>query len=141
MNIVILHHFGGVGGGTNSCIDVARILSELGHHVTICISNPKEDVLNIIKSNGIEVRTDVPPFVVLNYHSASRSRIKAIVKFVRSRRSLRCWEAYLSALKPELIILNSIVQSPLIEVANNIGINCICFVRETICGKVLRQSA
>ena len=134
MKIFILHHFGSMGGGTNSCIDIASILLSQGHEVTICISDPSSEVLELIKQKGVQVRTDLPPFPLLNYHSASRSRIKAMFKFFITNKFLTKWNDYLKELNPDLLLLNSIVQCPLIKVAKQSDIKCICFIRETIYG-------
>lgn len=135
MNITIIHHFGLLGGGTLSCFDIASILSKQGNNVTVAISNPSKKTKEYMVKKQIKYRTDIPSMIELNYHNASRSSIKALVKFYSSKLNKWDWLSFFQKDDSDIIILNSIIQSPLINIVKKCGKKCICFVRETICGE------
>ena len=57
MNILIIHHYPGLGGATLSCYDVARALIETGHHTVVSVpageneARRMADKLNIERGN------------------------------------------------------------------------------------------
>lgn len=130
MNILLIHHFPGVGGGTISALDVIRILRKQGHNVTFAIPNPCQMVVESCKSLGVRIKEiKLPP--LYTYHNASSNAAKCVIKYIVSLKNKSYWKELLVAEAPDLVILNSVSQAPLISVVNSLGIRCIITIRET----------
>lgn len=136
MKILMIHHYGGLGGGLTSCLDIVTMLTELNNDVTVAIPNPSEDVKKVFSGVNIKVDCDVPEIPILNYHSASSSGVSAIIKYLLSYNQTREWKNYLENSSYDIVILNSIVQSPLIHIIKKLNMKCLLFIRETIKGNV-----
>ncbi len=133
-SVLIVHHFGGIGGGTTSAIDIARMFKALSYDVVLGIHEPSSDVRRLIHTAGINYTDNIPRIIEFNYHNATRGQVKAFVKYISSYRYQKAWRRYLETNNVDILVLNSVIQSPLAEVAQKMGIKCMCFVRETICG-------
>lgn len=134
MKISIIHHFGGLGGGLISCLDVAKMLVDLGNDVEVYISNPDQQVRTLFADNGIKLKDNVPEIIELTYHNASSNALIAILKSLKSYKNCKLWMRFFEELDTDLIIFNSLVQSPMIPLAKKAKKKCILFIRETIRG-------
>lgn len=130
MKIMIIQHYGGVGGGTNSCIDVAKILKRMGHNITIAISSPTSEVQSICEEQGVPI-IEVPPVVQLNYHSASGSVFSSLVKMVLSYRWHSAWRRFFDQLEIDVVVLNDSTPLPMANMIKKAGMKCLCTIRET----------
>lgn len=130
MKILLIHHFPGVGGGTISALDLARMLKMLSHEVTMAVPSPCQMIVDNCRENGITLcSVKRPP--LFTYHNASSSSIRCAVKYVLSLRSKRYWKNFFVENKPELVIFNSSPMATLAATLNKMNIPCICCVRET----------
>ncbi len=131
MRILLIHHSARVGGGTISGLDVAKILCKLGHEVIFAAPCHGEIVTSTCNSLNIKLDTvGVPP--LYTYHNASTNGFKCLSKYIVSYINLnKVWRNYIKGVKPDLVILNSVTQAPLIGIINSLGIKSICTVRET----------
>lgn len=131
MKILIIHHSSVVGGGTISGLDVAKMLHLLGHEVVFA-APCKGDIL-ISKCSELNIKLDiagVPP--LFTYHSASTGGFKCISKYlISSIRLNKRWFNYIKSVAPDLVILNSVTQAPLLSIIQKLGIRSICTIRET----------
>lgn len=134
MKFLIIHHFGGIGGGTISCLDIATMLIAGGHKVAIAIPDPCQDVIDTCKIKGITlIPAEVPP-VMFTYHNASGNAIREIIKYVLLQKNTKYWKELISSAKPDIVVLNSMAQIPMVAVTHKLQMKTICFVRETIRG-------
>ena len=132
MRILIIQNYGGLGGGSRSCFDIAKILSKQGHEVYVSISHPDISLQKIAKENSFSIVSDAPDLVTYNFHSASGLSIKTILKHLAERKNLREWNSYLKCADYlDLVILNSSVLSPLANAVKSSGKKCFVFIRET----------
>lgn len=132
MNILIIHHFGGIGGGLKSCIDIAKMMKNCGHCVTVGLPSPDMEVKKLFKKEGIDIRTDIPRVITLNYHSASSSATIALGLYMLSVPLKKRWKSFFNEVQYDTIVLNSMVQSPLVNLVKQSGKKCVVFIRETI---------
>lgn len=130
MKLLIVHHFPGVGGGTISALDVAKMLRMMGHEVKLAIPSPCDMVIQSCNELGVHIRNIIPP-PLFTYHNASSNAIKCIVKYTISKRNCHYWKKFLQEEKPDVVVLNSVAQAPLINIINALGIKSIITIRET----------
>ena len=130
MKILLIHHFPGVGGGTISALDLARMLKQLGHEVTLAVPTPCQMIKDSCKDIDVDLCSVVRP-PLFTYHNASSSFAKCSVKYLISLKATEYWRDFLMKVKPEMVILNSSPMATLSGLLNKMGIPCICFVRET----------
>ena len=105
--VFLVHHYGGVGGGTTSAIDIACMFKALGYDITIGITSPSDKVRQLVEDAEIALRDDIPPVVSFTYHNAARGQLKAFVKYAFSFKYYRQWKEYLNKEKPDILVLNS----------------------------------
>lgn len=131
MKIMMVHHFGKIGGGTNSCFDVCEMLHESGHDVFVVIPNPSQEVEQLAHDIGIRLIPSTEKAICLSCHNADSGTSKAIIKYLLSLKYGGYWVKLFKQEKPDLILFNSSVLGPLINLANKLGFKTICFIRET----------
>ena len=124
MNILIIQHFGGIGGGARSAIDVAQMLKNLNHNVDLMVGDVTNDYLSLIKEKGLNLIIDHPEFPIFNFHNASGSVLKTIYRFISTKKFIKDWNDYIKkSWKYDLVILNSSVLCPLVEIFQKLQIN------------------
>ncbi|KMK90184.1 glycosyltransferase family 4 protein [Rossellomorea marisflavi] len=132
--ILVIHHSNDLGGGTLSCFDVINALKETAdYNITLALPNCKGSAYNSAKKLKIRV-IESPPSLVFSYYNGSSSLLKASIKVMNRYRYLSKWRKFFEKEKPDLVILNSMVQWPLISMLKKLNIKNVCFVRETMRG-------
>lgn len=134
MIILLVHHFPGVGGGTISGLDVASMLKDLGHEVFFSVPDPGTMIKESCDKKGI-VCLNSPKLLLLTYHNASTNGLRCMLKYLTNRTPYKRWKKFLKDVNPDLVILNSSSQAPLIKVVKELNIPCFCCIRETYRGK------
>lgn len=129
MKILLIHHFGGVGGGTNSCLDIASLLVSQGHDVIISIPFPDNSIKKYCAHNNIVLEAVNKPVPCFTYHNASCSLFREFLKHLMYRRYLAWWKSHINKINPDLVMLNSMAQLPLSSIMKSR--KCVCFIRET----------
>lgn len=133
--ILVIHHAGNLGGGTLSCFDVILALKSSEYNIILALPPGDSLAKNKAKSMNIEIMKDAPSPIIFSYYNGSTNILKAIIKFFISYRNKKKWEAVFEKERPDLVILNSMVQWPLLSILYKKDIKSICFVRETMKGK------
>lgn len=130
-HIVLLHHVSDQGGGTKSLMDIAVMLKNK-YDVTVCIPKGSKQTLSL--ANKYEIRTYevITPIPTLNVFSGGPSVFNRVfLKGIWRYRHIDKLVEEILALKPDVIILNSLVTSIIARrIPRNIKV--ICFIRETI---------
>jgi len=138
VRVLMVHHYGQIGGGTNSCFDICRMLIEEGHDVTLIIPKPSNAVIALSGRIGVKLISASVKAVCLSCHNADSGLAKAMTKFVLSTRFLGYWKQLFQKEQPDLIMFNSSIQGPLVRLAHQLGIKTVCFIRETAKEKSVR---
>lgn len=133
--VLMIHHASNLGGGTLSCFDVISAMKDKEYNVTLALPQVEGAAKQKAKNMKIDLLTEVPPPLTFSYYNGSSNIFKALIKIAIICRYKKKWKILLQKEKPDLVILNSIVQWPLISILNSINIGNICFVRETMKGK------
>jgi len=130
IKILIVHHCLSLGGGTKSAYDLVNSISTI-HNVTL--ATPGE-----IDSEGYIKRlfdkAISPKPVTLSHYSAGPNLIKSAILYVCSRVYKHKWLDFFKNQSADIIILNSIVMSPLIPIIKKLGFKVVLFIRETMKG-------
>ena len=128
--IILLHHVAIMGGGTNSLIDIAKMLKD-EHEVIVCVPGGNSNLTAILTHEGLlchEMETQIPSLNVYSGSPAYASRyfLSRLFRFVHGKDVA----AELMSLAPDTIVYNTSVTSPIARwipaEIRNIG-----FVRET----------
>lgn len=132
LKILIIHHFGGIGGGFKSCVDVAKMFKNSGHDVTIGLPELDDSAKSLLKKNAIKFRIDIPNIIEFNYHNASSSSFNTVVKYIISLKNKNKWKEFFLSQDYDIVVLNSLIQVPLIKYIKASKKKTILFIRETI---------
>ena len=131
MKVLLIQNFGGLGGGTRSALDVAKMFIKMGNDVSIIIDNPSPDFCHLASSIKLTIVSEHPPLVLYNFHSASGLSLKTPLRYYKAKNKLSLWEVFFETNIYDLVVLNSSVLCPLLPVLNKKKIKNIVFVRET----------
>ena len=132
MNILIIHHYPGLGGATLSCYDVARALIETGHHTVVSVPAGENEARRMADKLNIEAVDGAPPVIQFTYHNGSSGIVRCVLKYLKMQRYIAKWEKLIDEISPDIVLLNSSVQWPMIKLLKRKGIKSILFVRETM---------
>lgn len=132
MNILIIHHYPGLGGATLSCYDVAGALFEVGYHTVVSVPSGENEARRLAEKLKIEVVDNTPPVIQFTYHNGSSGIARCVLKYLKLQRYITKWEELIDIIRPDIVLLNSSVQWPMIKLFKRKGIKSILFVRETM---------
>lgn len=130
--VLIIQHFAGIGGSTLSCFDIVKALDRTYYEVVLALPAGNSAAKKLAAEFSVQLLENCPPVFNFTYHNASSGLLRTTLKYISSKKYQVQWESILKQVKPELVILNSSVQAPMIKTINRLGIQCICYVRETI---------
>lgn len=137
MKILLIHHSKALGGGTLSLLDIAYILTDLGHEIEIMLPPGNSLAKSLIEEKGFNLYDNNNEFLTFHYYQGGPNIFRLIfraIKHFKKKRKLRIyWEKTFSNIDHDIVILNSVVLWPMLKYARNIA--KIQFIRETIKGK------
>lgn len=135
MKILMIHHSRDIGGGTLSCFDVINSLIDNGHDVSLILPPGKHDAYNEAKRLGITVIDTNFNIITYNYYNGGSNVIRVTARYLITSVYKNRWRKYIEDYNPDVVLLNSLVQWPMLSLLNKLNIKSICFVRETMKGK------
>lgn len=135
MKLLFIHHTGLLGGGTLSCFDVINALKKDNHEILLYLPPGQNAARNYAKKKDIKLTDDNIMPITFGYYNGSSSTLRVMLKFIFLIKYHNEWIKLLNREKPDVVILNSLVQWPMIAILNRLGIKTVCFVRETLKGK------
>lgn len=135
MKILVIHHSGNLGGGTISCFDVVNAINKKEDEIILSLP-PGENAARhkATEMNISTLNENIMP-LIFGYYNGSTNILRVTIKSAFSFKDREKWKKTLRQIKPDLVLLNSIVQWPMISLLNSMNIKSICFVRETMRGK------
>ena len=129
-NIVIIHHFGGLGGAGKSLINNVRLLSGKCNLTVVTPDQPNEILLLLNEVEGVRLRTSsFTPSVPIysgGYHLLSPGLYLHLFKSIAN---LKSFLNLVKEQKPDVIVVNSIIMVWIALFFRNE--KKVCFVRET----------
>jgi len=131
MKILIIQNYGGLGGGSRSGFDVAKMFKNRGDDVSMLTDNPTTHFIDIANNNGIKLITKHPQLITYNFHSASGLAFKTPLKYFLCNKYYNLWVRFFEQTSYDLVVLNSSVLCPFSKLLSKLGIKNIIFVRET----------
>ena len=134
MKILVIHHSGLLGGGTLSCFDIINFLKKNGHNVLLSLPLGNNAARQKAKEEKINVLDDNICPICFGYYNGGANILKVIIRYLLSIKYRKKWDVILKREKPDIVVLNSIIQWPMIPILNKNNIKNICFVRETMRG-------
>ncbi len=138
MKILIIQNYGGLGGGSRSALDVAKVFLELKHSVDMIVDNPSEEFLTIGKKININIIENHPPIMLLTFHNASGLWIKSWFRFLKGKKNKNAWVNFFKNNNQyDLVVLNSSTLCCFCDILNNLNINNITIIRETFKKNIL----
>lgn len=135
MQVLVIHHSGDIGGGTLSCFDIIEALTENEYKVSLLLPPGHSDARVQAEKLGIRVIPNNFNAITFDYYNGGSTFPRILLKFLFASRNRKQWEKLFNTEKPDLVLLNSSVQWPMIKILNKSKIKVICFNRETLRGK------
>lgn len=130
--VLIIQHYTGIGGSALASIDMARVINAIGYNAVVALPEVGSPLVKMLQKYEIEYIEDCPDVINFTYHNASSGIIKASIKHILKTRYKKKWKNILKIVAPDIVLLNSGAQNPMISIVREEGIPCICYVRETI---------
>lgn len=127
-----------MGGGTLSSYDLYNGLSQK-HHVTLLFPFSENNVAyeEALKRGINAQQIDAKP-LTFEYYNGGPTLAKSVLKYILRKKNIKYWIEYIIELNPDIVILNSLVLSPMIKYikrnAKTNKIKVVCFIRETMKG-------
>ncbi|WP_318617952.1 glycosyltransferase family 4 protein [Sporosarcina sp. YIM B06819] len=135
MKILIIHHTGLMGGGTLSCFDIIKALEGNKHSIVLALPPGESAARQLAKNNNINILNDTVVPLVFGHYNGGANILKVLIRALPRLRYIKRWEKILRREKPDVVLLNSMIQWPMISILKKLNIKSVCFVRETIKGK------
>lgn len=132
--ILVIQHFTGIGGASLASLDVVSALLQMGENVYLLLPGKDSPLADLAKCKGYNVVENCPPVINFTYHNASSGIFRATIKWLKNIKYVERWKKIIEEFKPDVVVLNSGAQSPMINIVNSLNIRCICYVRETLRG-------
>lgn len=135
MKIMIIHHSGLMGGGTLSCFDIIKALKK--ENINLVLSLPPGDNAALCEAQGMNINIlyeDIMP-LIFSYYNGGPNIFKVFKNAIIRLKNINKWKKIFQTIDPNMVLLNSMVQWPMIPLLNSMHIKNICFVRETMRGK------
>lgn len=132
--ILVIQHFTGIGGASLASLDVMNALLHMGRDAYLLLPGKDSPLAEMAKSKGYNVVENCPPVINYTYHNASSGAVRAVIKWLININYTKRWKEIMTSFQPDMVVLNSSAQSPMIDVVNELNVRCICYVRETVRG-------
>ena len=136
--ILILHHYGGIGGAGKSLLHICEALLSMQdkYELTVLCPNNPSDMVNELRNIGVRViELDYNP-VIINHYSGSENFIfhpksfKNIFDILKKNN----WDdikGIIEKEKPDIVALNSMTMSWMGPLLKKMMVSTVCFHRET----------
>lgn len=138
MNILVIHHFSEICGGTISGINVADLLTKQHNVFYYAPKNRSNTIYNYISNNKITLIHDRINLFIFNYRNGGNKGIKLLIKtafkfflFLKSKRTIK---KIVKENHIDLVLFNSIIQFPMSKFFKSLNVKTCCFIRETMNG-------
>lgn len=138
--ITIIHHSGVIGGAGVSFLNTVKTLA-ISNEVTVFISDSPKDILAQLtilqKEFDFRIICYGKRIGALTHYSGGDSlmSLRFLYRALLIIKQWNYWNLSINQLKPDIVIINSIILSWMSMLPSIKAVKSICFVRETICGK------
>lgn len=138
MKILVIQHTDIIGGSLNGAIELVRSLSELNKNdqIDFYVQSTRKRREDIYINNGTKVLDNDLKVTTFDYFNGGNGLARTLLKYCMTYKYIRKWRLFLHKEKYDLVILNTSVLWPICSVVNKSGAECICYVRETVKGRV-----
>ena len=134
MKYLLIHHTGQLGGGTLSFVDVIKVLLKEKDEISVVLPTGGNAAKELVENLGIKVdKYDVNP-ITFGYYNGGSPVYKLFIKYLLLIKYRGSWIEIIKQKKPDVVVLNSLVQWPMIPIFKSLNIKTYCFVRETMKG-------
>ena len=128
--VIIIHHFGGLGGAGKSLINNVKIMKEMCDLTVITPNYPDDIFKKLNEIDGISVKAfNSIPSVPIYSGGYNLMSPRLYFHLIKSSLNLKSFIKILKKQNPDIIIVNSIIMSWVSIFLK--GVKKVCFVRET----------
>lgn len=128
--ILYVHHYGGIGGAGISLLNYSKILGKKNELIVYC-PDDLIDMFNYLKEHGIKVKKYNKKPGMIPYYSGSRIGKSFFLGLLDIVRNKKYWENIIIQEDPEIVIVNSMVLTPMGKTIKKCNKKAVCVVRET----------
>lgn len=132
--ILLIHHWGGLGGAGLSLLHIIRAIDNERYQVyVLCPQYPNEMIKALKNENCVIIPIDKPPTIFNHYnggikHAFSFKTIKNLMNIFMDKKRIT---NYINNVCPDILIVNSMTLFWVGKIAKKMGLSTICFHRET----------
>ena len=132
--LLIIHHWGGIGGAGLSLLHIIRAINNEQYQVyVLCPKYPHEMIKALQNENCIIVPMEKPPAIFNHYNGGIRyalsiRTVKNILDIFKDKKII---SKYIQDVSPDILVVNSMTLFWVGKIAKKMGLSTICFHRET----------
>lgn len=128
--ILYIHHYGGIGGAGITLLNYSRILGK-GNELIVYCPDDLIDMFNYLKEHGIKVKKYNKKPGWISYYSGSRFGKSFFLGLLNIIRNKKYWENIIIQEDPEIVIVNSMILTPMGKIIKKCNKKAVCVVQET----------
>ena len=131
--LLVIHHYGGLGGAGVSLINVLEMLRDAYEVVVFCPSSPPDMIVELT-ARGFNSRIPDVITPILPYYSGGPKLYQILFWYhvVNAIRLRNVWHQLILEERPDYVIFNSITLAWMVPLLATSRVRSICFVRETL---------
>jgi len=128
--ILYIHHYWGIGGAGITLLNYSKIIGKKHDLLIYCPENPS-DMFYFLTEHGFKVKKYSKNPGSISYYSGSRFGKSFFIGLLNIFKNKKYWEDIIKEEDPEIVIVNSIVLSPMGKIIKKYNKKSICVVQET----------
>ena len=128
--ILYIHHYGGIGGAGITLLNYSKIIRRKHDLLIYCPENPS-DMFYFLTEHGIKVKKYSKKPGLISYYSGSRFGKSFFIGLLNMFKNKKYWEDIIKEEDPEIVMVNSMVLSPIGKIIKKYNKKSICVVQET----------
>lgn len=132
--LLIIHHFGGIGGAGLSLLHIIRAIDNKKYQVYVLCPKHPDDMLKALKNENCIVVPLENELTLFNHYNGgikyafSPRTISNILHIFMDKRRIG---NYIKSVSPDVVITNSMTLFWIGKIAKKMGLKTVCFHRET----------
>ena len=128
--ILYIHHYGGISGAGITLLNYSKIIRKKHDLLIYCPENPS-DMYNYLNRQGFKVKKYNKHPGKISYYSGSRFGRSFLLGLLDIFKNKKYWEDIIKEEDPEIVMVNSMVLSPIGKIIKKYNKKSICVVQET----------
>jgi glycosyltransferase involved in cell wall biosynthesis len=132
--ILLIHHYGGIGGAGTSLLHIIKAVDKTKYHLTVLCPERPNEMIDLLKIEDCEIiGSKTSPKIFAHYNGGiscalSLKTLKNVYEVFKDKKYI---EQYIAEINPDIVAVNSMTLFWIGRIAKKMGKKTICFHRET----------